>query len=322
MRTRQSEEKRHEIKVGALILIGLAVTIFAILSVTQQRGLFQDRYQLKIHMSRVNGLQTGAPVRLAGVRVGSVVKVEFTKNTLDPIIEVVIEVEKKVQQRIRKDSEAHIGTLGLLGDKFIGITMGSYTEPVLQHGDLLKSSNPIDVEKLIDEGVGVVMSLKKATVVLNEIADKINTGKGTLGLLVNDPRMYLDIEKLLLITQKLTDQIESGEGTLSRLFKDPNLYDELVNVLASSDTLVKSISNGDGSLSKIVNDPKFYNELTQSIEKFNLIMQNLEKGEGTVGQALQDKQLYEELLRITTEMDSLIKDVRRNPQRYLKVEIF
>ena len=123
MRTRQSEEKRHEIKVGALILIGLAVTIFAILSVTQQRGLFQDRYQLKIHMSRVNGLQTGAPVRLAGVRVGSVVKVEFTKNTLDPIIEVVIEVEKKVQQRIRKDSEAHIGTLGLLGDKFIGITM-------------------------------------------------------------------------------------------------------------------------------------------------------------------------------------------------------
>jgi len=322
MKTRKQAEKKHEIKVGLTVVIGIAILIFAIFSVGNQQGILSDRYKLRVLMSRVNGLQTGAPVRLAGVRVGSVVGVEFADDVKDPKIEVILEVDKKVQQRIREDSRAHIGTLGLLGDKFVGITMGTLDEPVLKNDDLLSSSDPIDLEKLLDEGVIVFDGLKKATLDINEITNKINKGKGTLGLLVNDPRIYIDLDKILNIMEILSQKVAKGEGAISMMLDDTtfsaNLASSLKNIHAISDSLKK----GQGSAGKFINNPKIYNELAETTLRLNKIIEKIEKGDGTLGKTINNKELYQDMIRVTSELDSLIKDVRKNPQRYLKVELF
>ncbi len=322
MKTRQEAEKKHEIKVGLTVVVGIAILIFAIFSVGNQQGILSDRYKLRVLMSRVNGLQTGAPVRLAGVRVGSVVAVDFARDVEDQKIEVTLEIDKKVQQRIRQDSEAHIGTLGLLGDKFVGITMGTLDKPMLKSGDLLNSSDPIDLEKLLDEGVNVVNSLKKTTVDINEISDKINKGKGTLGLLVNDPRIYFNLDKILKIMEILGNKVSKGEGTVSLLLEDStfsaNLAESLKNIQAISD----SLKNGRGTAGKFINNPRIYNDLEETTVRLNRIIEKIEKGEGTLGETINNKDLYRDMIRITSELDSLVKDVRKNPQRYLKVEIF
>lgn len=322
MKTRQEAERNHEIKVGLTILFGIIILVFAILSVGEQQGILSDRYKLRVLMSRVNGLQTGAPVRLAGVRVGSVVSVQFASDLDDPKIEVVMEIDKKVQQRIREDSEAHIGTLGLLGDKFIGLTMGSLDRPMLNNNELLKSSDPIDLEKLMDEGVEVVESLKKASVEITEISEKINKGKGSIALLLNDPRFYFDIDRLLRLIEQLGKQINEGQGVLNMLLSDSVFTHNMAQAVENVKTVSDSLRKGQGSGGRMINDPLLYNDLVAATQQLNKIIDKVDKGQGSLGQSINDKELYQDMIRVTTELDSLIKDIRKNPQRYLKVEIF
>ncbi len=322
MNNRQATERKHEIKVGLAILIGLGILIFAILYIGEHQGILQERYKLRVLMSRVNGLQPGAPVRLAGVDVGSVVKVDFSEDIADQKIEVILEIDQRVQSRIRQDSEAHIGTLGLLGDKFVGVSMGSLDKPVLGNGELLKSADPIDVEKLITEGVLVFDIIRQTTTTINEISKKINEGKGTLGLLVNDPRMYLDIEKLLLLTESLTKKIDQGQGTLAKLFQDTTLYRNINGLLTTTTVLADSFGRGKGTMGRLIQDPQLFVQLSESLVRINALAKKLEDGDGTLGKALNDKALYQDASNAVAELDSLLKDVRRNPQRYLKVEIF
>ncbi len=322
MKTRQEAEKSHELKVGLMILIGIIILVFAILSVGEQQGILSDRYKLRVLMSRVNGLQTGAPVRLAGVRVGSVIGVQFASDLDDQKIEVILEIDKKVQQRIREDSEAHIGTLGLLGDKYIGLTIGSLDQPMLNHNDLLKSADPVDLEKLIDEGVEVVKSLKKASIELTEISEKINKGDGTIALLLNDPRFYFDIDRLFRLVELLGKQINEGQGALNMLLSDSVFTQNLAHSVENVKIVTDSLRTGQGSANRLVMDPRLYNDLHAAVSRMNKVIEKVDQGDGSLGQAINDKALYQDMIRVTTELDSLVKDIRKNPQRYLKVEIF
>jgi phospholipid/cholesterol/gamma-HCH transport system substrate-binding protein len=322
MKTRQAEERKHEIKVGLTILMALIVLTFAILSVSQQKGLFQDKYQLKVLLARVNGLQTGAPVQLAGVKVGAIVKIQFSDDIQDQKIEVVMEIERQAQSRIRSDSEAHIGTLGLLGDKFVGITLGSVDQPILKHGDFVRGADPVDLDRILDESAGIFEQLKNATKSIEEIAYKINASQGTLGLLVNDPRIYFDLDKLLMLMEDLTTKINSGQGTLARVLQDSSLYINLNQTLKTTLAIMDSVRSGHGTAGKFLTDPIIFDELAQSTTRLNEMVQRVNTGQGTLGQVMNNEKLYLDLIRVTAEMDSLIKDIRRNPQRYLKVEIF
>ncbi len=322
MNTRQAEQRKHEIKVGLTVLIALVIVIISIMSISRQRGLFRDKYKLIVFMSHVNGLQTGAPVRLAGVRIGTVVTVGFTDDRENKKIKVVLEVDKATQDRIRADSEAHIGTLGLLGDKYVGVTLGSLLQPVLKHGDVLSGSDPIDIEKLIDDGVLIFGALKKTVDSINEITKNINNSKGTLGLLVNDPRVYFEIDKLLLLLEEISHQMAKGEGTVAKIMMDPSLYNNMNRFAQSAAALSDSLREGNGTAGRLVRDPKVFQEFSQAVSRLNAIMNKMEQGEGTLGQLVNNKELYKRLLKVTAEMDSLIRDIEEHPGRYLKLEIF
>ncbi|HOX85516.1 MAG TPA: MlaD family protein [bacterium] len=322
MNRREQQERKHEIKVGFTILLGLSILVFTILYVGQNKGVLRPRYRLHCMMSRVNGLQSGAPVQLAGVRVGSVISVEFSPSYEDRKIEVILEIDKVVQPRIRQDSEAYIGTMGLLGDKYVGISMGSMALPVLNEGEMLTSSDPVDIEKLIDEGVDVFAALRKTSESLTDITHKIDEGRGTLGMLINDPRMYYDIDRILLLLESLTIKVEKGKGSMAKLFSDPRLYDELAQTLFSTRQMVDSLRQGQGSMGQLLTDRSLYDNLTVSTENIKSLTERLEDGQGSMGKVLVDEQLYKQLQSVVTQLDSLVTDIKKNPKRYLKVEIF
>jgi len=322
MKTREQQERRHEIQVGLMIVIGIVIIVFVIFAVGRQKGILEERYQLIVYMARVNGLQTGAPVRLNGVRVGSVTGVDFTKDYENQDIRVTLEILKRVQGRIRTNSIAYIGTLGLLGDKFVSITMGTTDHPILKDGDILMGTDPIDVEKLINESVSTFDELKKTTVLLKEISDKINRGKGTLGLLVNDPALYHSLNNSLSFFMNLEGELDSSSGTLAKILRDTTMYDELYTFLKNTNTLTDSLVNGSGSAAKFVSDPTLYNELAIILGETRSITEKLNEGEGTAGQLITNENLYEDLLHLSAKLDSLVTDIKENPKRYLTVKVF
>ena len=322
MSDRQIEQRKHEIRVGLTLIIGILIIIFVILAVGNQHGILGNRYHLYVQMSRVNGLQTGAPVRLNGVYVGSVTQVNFSDDLTEQKVQISLELFKDIQDRIRSDSKAHIGTLGLLGDKYVAITMGSPDNPILKEGDELQGSDPLDIEVLIDEGVDILSSLKTSVNNMNLVTGKLKRGEGTLGLLLNETSLYFTLDTLLNDFLILSQSIKGSNTTLAQIINDSTFYPALKSVVVDGQVLMDSLVYGNGMLSGLLYDKEMYSNLTLSVESMKEILDQVEQGDGSIGQAIKNKELYENLNNTTVSLDSLLKDIKENPKRYLHVEVF
>lgn len=319
---RKIEQRKHEIRVGFTILIGIIIIVFVILAVGNQHGILGDRYHLKVEMSRVNGLQTGAPVRLNGVHVGSVTGVNFSKDISNQKVQIDLEIFHNVQERIRSDSKAHIGTLGLLGDKYVALTMGSPDHRILKNGEQLVGSDPIDVESLIDEGVDIMSLLKTSVNNINQITEKIQNGDGSLGLLLNNTDLYHTLDTLLTDMVSLTQDLTGDETTLTQMLNDSTLYPSLKSMIVNANILTDSLVYGTGFAAHLISDTTLYRDLIYTTHSLNTILGQIENNQGSVGQMINERELYDNLNKTTIELDSLLKDIRKNPKRYIHVEVF
>src|SRR5690349_6708768 len=126
-----------ELKIGVMAVIALALTAIMVVSVGGASGFSWERYGLKTTFDNVQGLKSGAIVRVAGVEVGKVTDVDLNGTA----VEVDLSVKKENQSRITSDSRASIGSMSLLGEPLIDISPASTGTP-LKDGDYIKSSKP------------------------------------------------------------------------------------------------------------------------------------------------------------------------------------
>lgn len=309
------------LRVGLLILVAAIVVVVAVFAVGDQEGVWKPKYTLFIRYDDVYGLLPGAPVRLAGLRVGTVKDINF--STTNPgKLEVTLRVDEAVQKYIRGDSRAIIGTLGLLGDKTIEISAGTDSALMLEDGDHLMPAKSSSIEAIIAEGGDAVENIKEASRHAKEIIEKINNGTGSLGLFVNDPNVYFDLDKLLILTENLTRQLESGTGSFAKFVKDSSMYVEMRNLMANTNTLFDSLANGEGTLAQLLHDPKPYEDFKSIIADWRTITAKINSGEGAMGQLLTNDTLYINLARTLDRAEALLEDFRLNPGRYIKLRIF
>jgi phospholipid/cholesterol/gamma-HCH transport system substrate-binding protein len=126
-----------EIKVGALIALGLLVIFIAVFIVGNQQGLFTSRYEVKAKFNNVEGLTVGAAVRLGGVKVGTVEGIHFSPDLLDKTVIVRMAISSAGFSRIKTDSKAKLGSQGLLGDRTIEISLGTPASRQIIQGECL-----------------------------------------------------------------------------------------------------------------------------------------------------------------------------------------
>src|SRR4051794_25294678 len=114
-----------QLKVGVLGLAAFAIIGVLIFLLTSSKGLFQPKATLRTYMDDASGIAVATPVRLNGITIGSLDKVQLTNST-DPrrAVEFTMQVEQRYLKDIPVDSVAGVGAANLLGDKFINITKG------------------------------------------------------------------------------------------------------------------------------------------------------------------------------------------------------
>ncbi|MFQ6104567.1 MAG: MlaD family protein [Candidatus Glassbacteria bacterium] len=311
-----------ELKVGFFVVVTFFLLAMGIFFLGREGGLFMKRYTLKTHMVRINGLQVGAPVWLAGVRVGSVTEIQFPEDINRTEIEVTLEINENVKERIRKDSRARIGTLGLLGDKFVSITQGSVEAEIVPAGGTIEADTPIDVEQLIATASGAVDDLVVTLKHAQSIAEKIDEGSGALGKLVNEPTTLDNLDNLTTDIRDLIGKLNSGDGTIGLLVNNPDLYHRLVGVVSTAENLASDIEGGEGTVGKLVTDPTLYNNLSSLSSRLDSMIIELRDGKGTAGKLLTDTELYEQMNQVSVSLRELLEDVKENPKRYINLKIF
>ena len=140
-----AQERSIEVKVGALILVSLGILGAFILVMG---GLtFEKTYTVYVDFDNPGGLQTGAPVRIAGVKVGSIVS-----EALDPksfLATVRISIDPAYQ--LPDDTVAEIISAGLLGDRFMALVPGGSEQMIPPGGRIKFTQSPVSLENLIGQ---------------------------------------------------------------------------------------------------------------------------------------------------------------------------
>jgi phospholipid/cholesterol/gamma-HCH transport system substrate-binding protein len=316
------DDKSRGIRVGFLAALGFIIIFLAFFLVGGQEGLFTSKCELRARFQNVEGLTVGAPVRLGGVKVGSVSGIGFSEDRTDKTIVVTMSVSDESFSRIGKDSKARLGSKGLLGDRTVDITLGTPEAERCQPGDFVSTLEAYQIDDLISESGDVMTDIKLTASDAREIAWKINRGRGTLAQFINDPRMYTNLDSLLVLWTNITYKIRSGEGTLSEFINDPVLYEQFTRLTTEAADFLEAINGGGNSLGKLRTESDLYDHTDSLLVNLNSTLEKINSGEGTLGQMTTNAELYDKLLSTIESLDSLLVDLKANPKRYVKLSLF
>lgn len=286
---------RTSLVVGSFALAALVALALAILSLSSQEGVFRGRYRLVGYYDNVQGLIPNAPVWLAGTRVGRVESVNFdTRPDGRPAVKVVLQVDLDVQDRIRGDSMASIGTIGLLGDRYVEIALGSQGEQRLEDGAQIRVANPANLARVIDTGTQALDNIATLAKNLNTVVVGFQGDKGSKGL-VSSVESVSDI----------LGELQHGHGLLHSLIYDEHEGGGMTSLnqsLATFESILNEVATGNGLLHSLVYEPLTEQDVVlEALDagaRLNSILAKIDTGEGTLGLLLNDPSVYEDLKQV------------------------
>ncbi|MBI2000834.1 MAG: MCE family protein [candidate division NC10 bacterium] len=299
-------ERQMQLRIGALVLVAILLFMGFVLSIGRRSALFEDRYSLWTSFSSTEGLTVGAPVRLAGVTVGNVTRVAFGRDPKDRRIILTLTVEQRVRDRIREDSVASIGTIGLVGDKVLDITVGSFDRPPLSPGAQLASVDPPDYSRLLQKGDRILDNVTRITASLDEfLAGGESAGKRNFSEALRSLRTTLV-------------EVEKGEGLLHDVIygkEGAQLLGRLDRTVLSLERLAKAIESGDGLLHALVYAPQgeTLGRLNQALANLEDLLREAKEGRGLLHALIYEPQGAELLARLNRtgeELEKLVREAR------------
>ena len=309
-----------QLKVGVLIVVAIIILAFAAVRLGQAGNLFGKRFQVVSFVANASGLRIGGPVSVAGQLAGTIKDIQFLPPDQDTTrnLKLLLEIDRKLNDQVRADSRAKIKTMGLLGDKVFDISVGTPRYRTLHEGDTLIIAPSIDYEAVVQQASGAISEVVGLTRDLKKVTGGITRGEGTLGQLVTNRQLYDQLNGTLARTSALMSRLENPRGTIGRLLDDPQLYYSLNRTVASADTIIRQITAGNGSVGKLMRDDTLYVHLVSVVSRADSLVGAMASGKGTMQKLFTDQQLYDMLLKTVTELNNVLVDVRRDPQRYTK----
>ena len=337
-----------ELKIGIATVVALALVAAIVLAVGGEGGYWWQRYPLKARFNDVQGLKSGAVVRFGGKEIGAVKTVEFTSGENGPQVEVKFEVKKDVRHLITTTSVAKIGSLSLLGEPIIDIKGGQGGTP-LKDNDYInasQSTGPLDeitskastnLEKMdllladLRAGRGTLgklvtddalyMEMQQLMNSAGAVTDALNQGRGTMGQLMKDPAAYNALKTSLENLQAMTSRINAGQGALGRFLNDDAMSRSIATSTGNVEQITGRLTRGEGTAGKLLTDQQLYDRLNSMANRVDGLVAGLDAGRGTAGQLLQDRQLYENMNGAVLEMKSLLAEIKKDPKKYLRVNV-
>jgi phospholipid/cholesterol/gamma-HCH transport system substrate-binding protein len=289
-----------------MVIISLAILAIGIFFISGQVGFFSRRYTLKAYASEAGGLREGAQVRLAGVAVGNLKRIQISPYPERArAVELVMGVARTYQNQIRADSIATIETVGLLGESYVNLTRGSPGQEVIADGGVLKTSEEADIKRVVQNANDVIVNLRVLSAKFNDIASQIQSGKGSLGKVVYDQTLYNRLNKTADTLDRMVTRVDQGEGTVGKLMADATLYNTALSTVDRLDKLVDDMHHGSGSLAKFVADPSVYNNVNHLVTQANSLVEGINQGQGTLGKFAKDPQLYDRMNQTFDHFDKI-----------------
>jgi phospholipid/cholesterol/gamma-HCH transport system substrate-binding protein len=336
-----AQEKSIEVKVGVLILVSLGILAAFVLIMG---GLSLEKtYNLYVDFDNPGGLQSGAPVRIAGVKCGKVAELSFHGGKIDPktnrrtLVRAKINVEQRVKDSIHEDADFYVTTQGVLGEQYLAIEPGSPQKPLLGEERIVKGIDPPRLDLFLAKAYELLDTTMNAIRNNREVISDIATN--TAGLLKGLNTTLSDnrerINRIIANVESLTSEANTLTIHARQQYVDnPKIQRTIDNV----DRLSTDIQKDSGPMlkdareslanlnraSKVIGGEEEQAKLKKTVEDVaalaaranataadaQAIVQHIKKGNGTVGALVMDEALYD-------DVQEMVRDLKHNPWKFL-----
>ena len=294
----------------------------------QEQG--EEAGQTRVAQDKVEGLETlvqDQRIELENARTN----IERARSNLQNIV-VSTEIRSAYRDWIRNDSNISLGSIGLLGDKFIEISLGRSADPPVVIEEiteglmgprvyevvLITGTSQPGFQELITGADDVLANLAVLSNKLTQIFEPLAAGQGTVGTFFTDPSFYNNLNRAVLSAGETVDQttllvreFREGEGTLARLVQDGEVYDRINEATGRLRDILTRVDQSQGTLGKLVNDSSIFDKSEAMVGNIEAITQRIEEGEGTLGRLYSDDQLYEDLSLSLNQIKTFMDDIQQ-----------
>lgn len=288
-----------EAAIGVALFIASLILVVGLIWLSEQTVGWRN-YELKVRFKSAQGLKRGDAVNLVGIKIGRVDQLRFEGG------QAVAYIYLQDDQKLPRDSKFLLGSGGLITGKIINIVPGN-------SGDYLVDGDVVDGELTggLDDLAPAITSLEA----------RVHTSMDTLLSDANVDRMQAMVRHLRASTAMLEAilaqnqqnialtmaNLQTGSEHLKRMFNDnSSQVDSAIANLTTATTRLEAASR----------------DLAATATSLKTSSKALEDRQGTLGALLYERELYNNLNAATQNLNNLIEDIKKHPQKYVKVSLF
>jgi hypothetical protein len=211
----ETNTPKFKIRLGLFIVIGVALFLITLFIIGKQKNLFDPVFTLTTNFYNVSGLEVGSNIRFSGITVGTVDNINIIN---DSTVKVDLLIKKSVQQFIKEDCEAAIGSAGIIGDRILILTQGSTDAPIARNGQHITSKEPVETDAIM---ASLQITANNAEIISDQLAQimiNINEGKGTLGRLIQDSTIAGNIDQTIVNLKNSTKGLNENMNAAKENF--------------------------------------------------------------------------------------------------------
>jgi len=323
------------VAVAALLILG---TISYLLT---GGSIFEPKTTLYLYLDDATGLQRGSPVRVDGIGVGKVDRVELT-DAKEPnrVVRVSVKVERDRLDTITADATAQVTSDTPIGDKFVDITSGVSPQHLLPGAEIPFKGSP-ELMKSID-----LAQFQKQVRTIEKLLDEIEQGRSPLGQFIAGDELYNQLrDKIKALQAKMHAAADTTSAVGQALYSDA-LYHQLLDPLRGLDESLAKLQSGQGSLGQALHDSQQFDQTRKQVAELRGSIASLKKTEMLIsdrahtdwtkqvstimqsldafnaGPLLTRSEVYENFNGMAKELQVSVREFRENPKKYLRLKLF
>jgi len=315
---------RKETLVGTVFMIAVLLTLFATVAVSGL-DIFADKVTWYVYLEDLSGLEVGDDVRVLGYRMGVVRRIRFDEREQVFRISLRMNTEAPIYQGyhiVVRESSA-------LGGRYLAVDPGTSAKG---QADTARLVADVSAANVMAGMTDVLEELRQATTAVTE-------ARGTLGRVVMEDDLYVDLKDATASLKTLSRRIESGQGAVGRLINEDEVYvllrdilyklnhgdsalaklmhdesgtvvEDLRRAAESLRSIAAKIDEGQGTLGQLVNNPELYDNTNVALASTNDLMQSIRDAKGTIGKLIKDPEVYDKVKRLLARAVDSIENAR------------
>lgn len=294
---------KKQFAIGISVIVAVLILIFGI-NYLKGVNIFTHSNQYSVVYTNVAGLTQSAPVTVNGLKVGIVRDLQYEYDNPGHI-RVSLDLDDEL--RLTRGTRAQIVT-DMLGTSTVALQIPAGKD-YLKPGDELLGST----EKGLMENIGgeLLPSVAQLLPKLDSILAAVNT-------IISDPALVNSVQTL----DRVMTNIETSSRTLNTFMASmPPMAKDAGVMMGNLNTISADLTEVTARLKGMPIDQTMQN-VAEASDQLKQLMTQLNDPNSTLGALTHDRQLYNNLNNSAASLDSLLRDVKQNPKRYISIKVF